>query len=547
MALISFDWIGGRIVPAFLVVCCSWIGLPARAASGSNEVPVVELRLSDYLHKVLQFNEPLQAQMLEAESSRLKWRAERGIFEPQWDASITREANRRTNNTLQQASQAGNLLFDERNTIVDTAIESLVPTGGKVRLGYTESDLVNNVNPLGNIITTSSAFYTRQYQTFAGVSLTQPLMKNGGFTPTLVSMRVAALDSDIAFEQYRRQLMLTVSRAETAYWNFYFTQEQLRFFDDSVSVAQRVLDDSREKLKAGQGSELDVMQAQSDLALGQTKRNEAQQDYYDAVQTMETLTGTWPAPNLDGPTTEPRIHAADVPRQTNAPVSYTEGFAMATQLNPDYRIQQQKLKQEKLRVGYAKNQLMPELNLKSAYGLNGLGVTPGDSWAMAQTGNFPSWSVALELTLPLGGNIKGRNLLRAERVNLMEAYMNRDGVMAEIGNNLFIAIQKAQTCRNSIQSYQTIVHYNEELLKTELERLKAGTIGGHKVLEAEADLLESRQDLAKALVQYQRTLTEVELADGSLLKSRNLETTREELRRRAATLIGMSNKPGAGF
>jgi outer membrane protein TolC len=119
--------------------------------------------------------------------------------------------------------------------------------------------------------------------------------------------------------------------------------------------------------------------------------------------------------------------------------------------------------------------------------------------------------------------------------------------MAEIGNNLFIAIQKAQTCRNSIQSYQTIVHYNEELLKTELERLKAGTIGGHKVLEAEADLLESRQDLAKALVQYQRTLTEVELADGSLLKSRNLETTREELRRRAATLIGMSNKPGAGF
>ena len=399
MALISFDWIKGGIVPAFLVVCCSWMALPARAVSGSNEAPVVELRLSDYLQKVLQFNEPLQAQMLEAESSRLKWRAERGIFEPQWDASITREANRRTNNIIQEASQSGNLLFDERNTIVDTAIESLVPTGGKVRLGYTESDLVNNVNPLGNIITTSKAFYTRQYETFAGVSLTQPLMKNGGFTPTLVSMRVAALDSDIAFEQYRRQLMLTVSRAETAYWNFYFTQEQLRFFDDSVSVAQRVLDDSREKLKAGQGSELDVMQAQSDLALGQTKRNEAQQDYYDAVQTMETLTGIWPAPNLSGPTTEPRIHAADVPRQTNAPVSYTEGFAMATQLNPDFRIQQQKLKQEKLRVGYAKNQLMPEFDIKSAYGFNGLGATPGDSWAMAQTGNFPSWSIALELTV----------------------------------------------------------------------------------------------------------------------------------------------------
>jgi outer membrane protein TolC len=485
--------------------------------------------------------------MLETESSRLKWRAERGIFEPQLDSSITREANRRTNNILQEASQAGNMLFDERNTIVDSGIDSLIPSGGKIRVGYTESDLVNNVNPFGNIITTGSAFYTRQYQTFAGVSLTQPLLKNGGFTPTLVSMRVAALDSDIAFEQYRRQLMLTVSRAETAYWNFYFTQEQLRFFDDSVSVAQRVLEDSREKLKAGQGSELDVMQAQSDLALGQTKRNESQQDYYDAAQTMKTLAGTWPAPNLAGPTTEPRVHAADVPPQTNALISYTEGFSMATQLNPDYRIQQQKIKQEKLRLGYAKNQLLPELDLKTAYGFNGLGVTPGDSWAMAQTGNFPSWSVDLELIVPLGGNIKARNLLKAERVNLTEAYMNLHGVLSEIGNNLFIAIQKAQTCSNSIQSYQMVVHYNEELIKTELERLKAGTIGGHKVLEAEADLLEARQELAKALVQYRRTLTEVELADGSLLKSRNLETTRDELRRRAATLTRVSHRSGAGF
>jgi outer membrane protein TolC len=155
--------------------------------------------------------------------------------------------------------------------------------------------------------------------------------------------------------------------------------------------------------------------------------------------------------------------------------------------------------------------------------------------------------VDLELIVPLGGNIKARNLLKAERVNLTEAYMNLHGVLSEIGNNLFIAIQKAQTCTNSIQSYQMVVHYNEELLKTELERLKAGTIGGHKVLEAEADLLEARQDLAKALVKYQRTLTEVELADGSLLKSRNLETTRDELRRRAATLTRVSHRSGAGF
>jgi outer membrane protein TolC len=361
------------------------------------------------------------------------------------------------------------------------------------------------------------------------------LLKNAGLTPTLANLRLSALDSDVAFQEYRRQLMVTVFKAEAAYWNVYFSQEQVRFFDQSIAVAQKVLADSREKLKSGQGAELDVMEAQSALALRSTKRNLAQQDYFDALENLQVLMGV--APRRAGGAAGPAYRVIDTPRATRAPLSYSENFETAFSLNPDYLIQQIKIKEELLRVGVAKNQLLPELNLLGAYGFNGLGTTPGDSWNSVQSAAYPSWSVGLELSLPLAGNIKERNLYQASKLSLTEAYVRFKGVQTEISIGIDTAIQKAKAWEQSIQSYDTVVHYNEELLKTQLQRLDNGRVDGHKVMEVEADLLDARQELANALMQYQRALNQVELTAGSILKNRDLDVTQADLRRRTAAIL----------
>lgn len=508
------------------------MAFPSPGGTVSNLTDEVEVRLTDYVQRVLQHNQTLQGQMLDSESSRLKWKAERGIFEPQLTLSAMREANRRTNNIQQAASLNDQPLFSERNDVYDGGVESLLPSGGKVRLGYTLSDLDNNVSPYGSFVSTTNLYY-RQYQTFVGATFTQPLLRNAGLGITLASLRLAAADSEIGFQQYRRQLMLTVVRAEDAYWNLYFAQAQLHFFDDSVAVAQNVLDDSRQKVQAGQGSELAVMEAQSGLALRQTKLNEARQGYYDAVGKMESLAGTAPPPVLEG-TPAPAIRVVDAPLDTNATViSYAEGYDAFVSSNPDYLIQKQKVTQEELRLGVAKNQMLPELDFKAAYGYNGLGSTPDTSWAAAETRNTPSWSAGFELTIPLLGNIRGRDLEGAAKLSLQSAYQNLCAAQTELANQLNSAIQKTRSWQQSIESYQTVVHYNEELLKTDILRLKAGTVSGHDVLEVEASLLDSQQNLASALVQYRQSQMQVELVSGSILKQRNLEVTHEELKRQS--------------
>lgn len=477
--------------------------------------------------------------MVDAEANKDKERAELGIFEPQLEASITREANRRTNNIQELTEDSGQPLFDERNNIYDGGIEQMIPLGGKIRMGATMSDLGNNINPYGTVLNTTNNLWFREYQTFIGATITQPLLKDFGLTPTLAAYRLAALDSDIAFQQYRRQLMLTMAQAEGAYWNLYFAQEQVHFFDDSVAAAREVLNDSQEKLKAGQGAELDVMEAQSAVALRNTKRNDAIQSYYDALDHLQTLAGESPDPTLPA-SGSPAYRAVDDPHTTLSPPTYQDTYQEAFSLNPDYLIQNEKMNQERLRFGVAKNQLLPELDAKAAYGYNGLGGTPAGAWSAAESQSDPSWSIGLELIMPLGGNIKGRNELKAARLALQEAYINLKGVETQMANSLSISIQKARAWQQSIQSYQTVVDYDQAVFHTQLARLKAGTVEAQAVLDAEADWLDARQDLAGALAQYRNALVEIELNDGSFLKDNRLEITREELQQQTEAMLGQN-------
>ncbi|HXT13906.1 MAG TPA: TolC family protein [Candidatus Angelobacter sp.] len=515
-------------------------GLAEDSFLSTNSGPTLNLKLDDYLRMVAERNETLQAQMLETEAAHYKERGEWGIFEPNATASVTREGNRRQNNTEQEAAQSGQPVFDERNTIYDTALETLVPTGGKIRLGFTESDLFNNVNPVPFFGSTNNVF-TRQFQSFAGVSFTQPLLKNAGQTVTMANIRIAAMESDIAFQQYRRQLMLAISQAEAAYWNLYFAQEQLSFFKQSVLLAQTVLSDALGRLKAGQASELDVMEAQSGLGLRESKQNEALQNFYDALGQVQTFSEMSPLENGR------ELRAVDRPPAAVTTPSYAESYQRAYDLNPDYLIQLQKVEQEKVRLGVARNQRLPELDFKGAYGYNGLGSTPGDSLNFLESRDFPSWSMGLELHIPLGGGIKERNDFKAAKLTLQESVANLNAIQTQIANALDAGIRKTRRWQESIQSYQSVIDFNESLLKTQEARLRAGTIEPRKVLEVEADLFDARQSLAEALVQRQRALLALQLAEGTILKEIHLDTTREELRRKTEAMLSRHSLPLNAF
>ena len=478
------------------------------------------LPLRDFVQLVLQRNETIQIRILELAITKKRLGAERGIFEPELVASYDRVENKRQN-TAEQRRSTGVLIFDEENNIYNGGLEALIPTGAKIRLGYTLRDLRNNLQepPIGTIVTNTPR---SEYQTFAGISLTQPLLKNAWFPATLANIRLAAVASEIAYQEYRRQMMTIISTAEAAYWNLYMAQEQVRFFHDSVALAEVLVADNREKFKTGRGSELEVLEAESGLALRRSKLAEAEQKYFETTAQLlgflseSASKNTW-------------IAATEEPTASQDPATLSESGMLAFELNPDYLTQLKKVDQEDIRLRYARNQRLPQLDFRGSFGLNGLGPTIGDSWEQAQSEDFPSFSAGVELRIPLGGGIKSRNELQAAKLGKQQAIVALTDLQTQILNAIENSIRKINYARTSIQNYQTVVNFNRNLLESERGRLEVGRVDSRRVLEADANLFEARNSELEARVQAARAQLELELLQGSVLKERNFDVSQRVL------------------
>jgi len=254
----------------------------ASAPAARSQEPVL-LSLQEMIQMVLDHNESVQVRILEAEIGRRTEASERGIFEPQVTGSIERVDSVRPNNAQQIASLgfSAQPFLNERNTLYNAGVEFLSPLGTKLRTGLTVRDLNNNIQQHGG-----------ELETFVGATLTQPILKNFGRDATLARIRLAAVASDIAFQEYRKQLMLVISQAESAYWDLYLMQEQQDIAAQSIDVADRVLKDAEARKEVGKGAQVDVLQAAAAVSQRRAKYAEARNHVIESISRGENLGNT---------------------------------------------------------------------------------------------------------------------------------------------------------------------------------------------------------------------------------------------------------------
>jgi outer membrane protein len=291
------------------------------------------------------------------------------------------------------------------------------------------------------------------------------------------------------------------------------------------------LNDNKQRLEAGKGSELDVLEAQAGVALRRSKLSEARQRLYESSTRALTLCSETVL------SSNRVLRAVDEPRVRDARHSFYDAWRAAFDLNPEYHVQRFRVMQEANRLGYARNQRLPELNLKGSYGFNGLGDTPDASWNDIETGGFPSWTVGVELRVPLAGGIKSGNELAAARLRYQSSQHTLHEVETQMVNSLDTALHKIRSARESVQGYRTVQQFNQSVFDSSLARLEVGKVDSRRVLENEADLFEARNSVVEALVQFERAELELELMQGAVLRNRKLDLTQSELGVRTSQLL----------
>lgn len=144
--------------------------------------------------------------------------------------------------------------FSKTDT-ADLSLGGVLPWGMTYKLG------ANSTNSRGTFNT-----YADNYDTFAGISGTQPVLRNFGFGSTLASIRIAQANRGISQWQFRQSVMDTVTRVIFAYHDLNFFYANLRSAIRSKELAEQLLEENRKRFKVGSMSEYDVTSAESRAA-----------------------------------------------------------------------------------------------------------------------------------------------------------------------------------------------------------------------------------------------------------------------------------------
>ena len=476
------------------------------------DASVLELTLDDARQLVILQNMEIASQRLGWDAAKALHRGEReSLWEPTLVLSGERERNERENNSEQFVSQ-GVDDFSERNMVYRIAVEQPLITGGQVQLGYTLRDLNNNLREQRELEGPE-----RDYEAFLGLVFTQPLLRNAGREIALSLVEMARTESEVAFQEWRRQMMQALGSAEAAYWELHITQERVALREASVGVAEKILEDNRARFEAGRGGEVEVQQAEAGLALRQTQLLEARQELLDASSRLKTFfseslrDGGMQLRTVDRPTLELQEMDEDLL------------LATAYDKHPDMLLRKHRLEQERLRMRYAENQTLPDLSVSASYGYNGLGEDASDAYGKIQDRDFVSWSVGVQLRVPLGGGRRARNEFEAARNRMRQGEMVVRSTEIALSNALVTSAQRVRNSFAQAQNYQRVAELNRRLLETELTRLDAGQSDSRKVLDTEERLTEALEREAASLTRYMVALIELELSSGALLSRRDLD------------------------
>ena len=477
-----------------------------------NASKIIKLGLEDFIKLVKEKNERILVQQLELKISDEAIKNAKSIFEPEFVESYEHERSKGKYNRKESVEYFGlqyNVIDDssEQNNNYNAAIEGLLPTGGRISLGYTLQTLSNNFNEDTGV----------EYQTFIGASITQPLMKNAGLKTTMANIRIAKTDYDIALHTYRQQMMQTVSDAVAAYWNLYLAQEKYRMRQDSVKIAEQILRDNRERVKTGKMAKTEVMEAEAGLLLRKSLESEAKQNIVAAMNDLRVYISSSVGDN------ELEIEIADQIEIDAAERDLKASFQKAFELRPEYLATRKKIEREKIRIAFAKNQRWPQLDLKGSYGLNGLEDSIGNSWDEALERDFESWTIGVELRVPIIGGMKSRSELAAAGHRKRQAILELKAVEVAMINSISTAYKKVYSVCEQASYYQSVVDINKHLLEVELMRLDAGKSNSRSVLEKEEELNRVKEAKNESLVTYEKAILGLKMAEGAILVCYNIE------------------------
>lgn len=407
------------------------------------------------------------------------------------------------------AASAADLLSiyqDARNNDAKFASATMQRRAGQEKLPQGRAGLLPTLNLNGTSAYNNfdAALPTDRQYSFnsntLALQLSQPLFRAQNW----IAYEQGKLATELAEVQYGAAQMDLILRVTQAYFDLLNAQDQLNTVVQLRTAANEQLQLSKKSFEVGTVTVTDVNDAQSRYDIAAAQEISAQNDVNVKREALRVLTGKEP-PNLAG-------LRQGVNLSLPQPADAAEWAKAAEGGNADVLAQQINLEIASREVSRTRAGHLPTVDLVASTGrTHAFGSTSSSTES-----RYDNWQVGVQLTMPLfqGG---------ATQSKVREAVALEDKARSDLENLRRTAAQTARQTFRGVTSGIAQVKGYEAAVKSSTSALESNKLGyqvGVKitkdVLDAQSQLANTRQQLAKARYDTIMAQVKLKLAVGTL-------------------------------
>jgi len=409
-------------------------------------------------------------------------------------------------------------------------IDQFIPTGGRL-----------SINLSGYRNDTNRRFQTinPRYGSTITFDFTQPLLKNFGFKINRKEIIIASNNWEISEYQLNQTLLDTIYSVEQAYWILAYSIADLEVKQQSLKLAQDLLEENKRKVEVGTMAPIEIYTAEAEVATREADILQADSLVKNSADQLKTILNL----SLSEMDDKVGIIPTESPVFAQKEINVQEALVTALTNRPDLKAMKIDLKNQEMNLSYAKNQLLPELNFQASYwspGISGdqilykdgnpisgviVGTIPGspsDALKDAFDWKFDNWFIGLTLNVPVNTIISRAQHAQA-RINLEQALLKIKNQEQQIFLEIKTAVRNVQTNYKRVQAYKAASELARKKLEAEQEKFNVGKSTNYLILLFQRDAANARSTELRAVVDYVLSLAYLDKVLGTTFQSKNIK------------------------
>ena len=366
--------------------------------------------------------------------------------------------------------------------------------------------------------------YDPNLQSGLQVGFSQPLFRNRKTDAARVQYKIAQRNHQSSELRFRQSVVQTVAEVKRAYWTLKAALANVTVHRESLRLAEDLVRENRVRVNVGQAPPLDVVQAEAEVASRRENLIRAEATARDAEDQLRRLimspadTAFWRI-QLD-PTDEPEAATSTIDVDAAIDTALTSRYDIAL-ARTDWQ-------NADTNVEFMDNQRLPDVRLEASYRSAGIGGTqllrtgpfPGTVTGSLRSGvddvlgqmfksDFPTWSVGVTVSYPIGRSYEEAGLARAE-IERKQAALRIESLQLRAAETIRRVGRQVTSTAERIDAARAGERLAQQRLDVERKRFEAGLSTTFLVTQAQRDLIEAQVNLLRAMLDHQSARVDFE-------------------------------------